>query len=152
MLHFRFEAIKNALPEEIDQFRTAASAEGFGFVERLIDDFESGANRFSQPGECLCMVCRADTFIGVGGINIDPYAANSAIGRVRRFYISPEARRLGAGQALLKHLEMCAAATFESLRLRTTNPVAALFYESQGYERVNGDDAVTHVKKLSNPL
>ena len=38
------------LPEQIVELEKQASKEGFAFVQRLIDEYQSAKNRFDQPG------------------------------------------------------------------------------------------------------
>lgn len=70
-------------------------AEGFDHVRRLIAHWEDGSNRFERLGEKLFGAFHEDALIGVGGLNIDPYAGDPAIGRVRHLYVLPNHRRHG---------------------------------------------------------
>ncbi|MCX6758655.1 MAG: hypothetical protein NTX14_03035 [Candidatus Nealsonbacteria bacterium] len=44
-----------------------AKQEGFRFVQKTIDEWVDGANRFSKPGEILWGVFRGGQCIGIGG-------------------------------------------------------------------------------------
>ncbi|NLN58481.1 MAG: GNAT family N-acetyltransferase, partial [Gammaproteobacteria bacterium] len=44
------------LPAQIQTLAKHAAQEGFDFVHRLIEEWESGKNRFDQPGEFLLFV------------------------------------------------------------------------------------------------
>ena len=41
------------LPPDLDPLVQASLAEGFGFLERLREEWTSGANRFARPGEVV---------------------------------------------------------------------------------------------------
>jgi aminoglycoside 6'-N-acetyltransferase len=120
-----------------------AEAHGFEFVRRLVADYASGANRFDKPGEALFGVFDGVALIGVGGLNVDHYADDPAVGRVRHVYVRAAHRRKGAGRALLTSIMSAAAPTCKTLRLRTNTAEGARFYESLGFERVDDGDA-TH--------
>jgi len=62
--------IKNvidALPDGIDALRAEARAEGFLFVERLAEKWESGDIRFDRPGEALLAAFVDETLAGSAG-------------------------------------------------------------------------------------
>lgn len=87
--------------------------------------------------------------VGVGGLNIDPYANRLDTGRIRRLYVIQEARRQGVGTGLVSAIESTAlAGGFSRLYLRTHDPSSARFYETLGYEPVPDDPRKTHRRAL----
>ena len=136
------------LPQDIDVLAREARADGYGFIDRLIDDFRRAQNTFSLPGEALFEARSDGALAGVGGINVDPHGASGATGRIRRLYVRSEQRGVGVGRSLMKAIESHARATFAELRLHTDNPDAASFYESLGYKAVADVPRITHVKRL----
>jgi hypothetical protein len=50
---------------------------GFRAIQRLIDDWNSGTNQFSQPGEALFVAQWHDRTVGICGLNIDTLCCNS---------------------------------------------------------------------------
>ena len=121
-------------PDDLAELAEMAMAEGYRFVVRLVDELTSGANRFDREGETLIIASEpTGRLVGVAGRNIDPYAGDPAIGRVRRFYVDPGMRRQGTGRLLLDQIVAGAAGHFEALRVRTANPGAAAFYEVCGF-------------------
>lgn len=106
---------------------------GFRFLERLVSDYQSGANTFQKPGEMLLGAYNGETLIGVAGINDDPYSQNEKAGRIRRFYVSKEHRRQGAGELQLRTLLKKADDFFDVAVLRTDTNEAALFYKRAGF-------------------
>ena len=64
----------------LDSLVKEAKDEGRQFVQRTIDDWHSGANRFDMAGEQLWGLASGATLIGIGGLNSDPYTEKSATG------------------------------------------------------------------------
>lgn len=141
-----------SLPVEISELASLAADEGFRHLQRLIEDFESGANTFSAPGEILCevRVQKACTWhlAGIGGLNVDPFKPDGRTGRIRRVYIHPHFRRRGLGRLLMAALEQHARGHFGQLLLFTTDANAAEFYTQLGYQSVHDHTRVSHRKQL----
>lgn len=95
------------LPHDIQGLVLESQSEGFRFLQRLIDEFDSVVNRFNGPGETLLAVRDNDTLIAIGGLN-----NCNGVGRLRRFYVSKKYRRAGVGRRLLKQLESDASHSF----------------------------------------
>lgn len=133
----------------IESLVEESKQEGFEFVQRAIDGWNSGANRFSQTGEGLWGLISGTELIGIGGLNIDPYVEDAGTGRVRHMYIRQAYRRKGCGALLMKTIIKRAQLHFRILRLFTSNPAAAAFYEQLGFEHLPGHK-VSHILSLSN--
>lgn len=70
MERFEIRQIKNPLDAGLAHLVEASKKEGFRFLQRLIDDYNKGTNRFNKPGEILYGVFKADgTLIAIGGLN-----------------------------------------------------------------------------------
>ena len=121
---------------------------GLRLLERLLDEWLRGGNRFNRPGEALWIAREDRRVVGVCGLNIDPYVNSRRVGRVRRLYVSMARRRRGIGRQLVERLITAARGTFGQLRLRTSNPAAARFYETLGFRRLVGGVQFTHVLNL----
>jgi hypothetical protein len=67
----------------LQELRAESSREGFRFIERLCDEWASGANRFNDSGEALFLAVVDGQVVGVCGLNRDPYTSAPNIGRVR---------------------------------------------------------------------
>ncbi|HEY9126885.1 MAG TPA: GNAT family N-acetyltransferase [Acidobacteriaceae bacterium] len=135
---------KITLPVEgIALLQKEARAEGYDFLERLLDEWASGANRFDRPGEVLMGCFSHRELIGMGGLTIDPYAGSSHVGRIRRVYIRAEWRNRGAGGMLVRKLVEKAREGFRCVRLRAENTDAARLYERLGFEPIL-DPHATH--------
>ncbi|GAA5181990.1 GNAT family N-acetyltransferase [Acinetobacter kookii] len=138
------------LPEQIKELAKQAQQEGFQFVDRLIEEFESGKNRFDQPGEFLLLGYHDDKLVACGGLNQqwNENEIDSRIGRVRRFYVLPEYRKHGVGKQLLQQLEKEARANFSALCLNTDTKNAAHFYQKQNYVFVENHPNYSYFKYL----
>src|SRR5256886_16923822 len=74
---------------------------GLRFVRRLVEEWGTSANRFDRSGEALFAASVDGQLVGVCGLNIDPYAADDRIGRLRHLYVRPAFRRRGVGRRLV---------------------------------------------------
>jgi GNAT superfamily N-acetyltransferase len=135
------------LPLQIFDLEREASAQGFNFLRRLIEEWSSGSNRFDRAGECLLIAADNGDIVGVAGLNVDPYATSPDTARLRRLYVANDYRRRGIGEALVGAITQGAYPTFRVVRLSTDTIAAAMFYERLGFSAVVGETA-THVKVL----
>ena len=123
--------------------------EGFQFLRRLVDDYDAGRVRFDGPGETLLGAYRGSELIAVGGVTVDPYSADSAVGRIRHVYVRRSERRAGVGRHLLAALEAHARGHFRALVLRTDAAAATRFYVALGYAPLPPGGTATHRRELS---
>lgn len=119
--------------------------EGFRFVRRFYDDYISGANRFNHEGEALFVAKLAGQIVGICGLNRDPYIMDSNVGRVRRLYVHPNARRRAIGKQLVYHVIQEAAHYYKTLTLRTDSANADAFYRALGFSKSQTYADATHV-------
>ena len=120
-----------------------ATAEGLSFVERTRAEWATGVNRFDGAGECFFLAVSGDQTVGMCGLNLDPYLDEPAVGRLRHLYVHPQHRRAQIGRALVAACLSGAPASFDRVRLRTTNPAADRLYRRLGFEAVE-DPSATH--------
>jgi ribosomal protein S18 acetylase RimI-like enzyme len=125
--------------------------ESFGsrIVRRLVEEWGNGTNRFDRPGEALFGAWVNGRLVGVCGLNVDPYAGNERVGRVRHLYVLSAFRRSGVGRQLVVHVIQAARGRFDDLRLRTNNPAAARLYQTLGFRSCDDGGDYTHVAKLA---
>lgn len=126
-----------------------STAAGHRFVQRLVEEWEDGSNRFDRLGEALFVANVAGKLVGVCGLNRDPYTADDRVGRVRHLYVLAAVRRRGIGRQLLEHVRTTAREHFQVLRLRTNTEAAARFYEDIGFDRCPDETDCTHRLQLS---
>lgn len=132
--------------EGLDRLRADAHADGHMIVDRLVDDWGSGANRFDRAGELLLGAYSEMQLAGIGGLNLDPYARDDACGRLRHIAVARSQRRKGVGRALVGAL-IDGATVFDRIRLRTFSADAAALYEGMGFGRI-ADPFATHELRL----
>jgi GNAT superfamily N-acetyltransferase len=135
-------------PDRLADLVEESEKAGYRFVRRLVDDWESGSNRYAQPGEALFAAILGGRIVGVCGLNCDPYRGGGRVGRVRHLYVAVEFRRRGIGGLLVAMVVRTARDTFEQLRLRTHSEPAARFYERLGFQRCDGETECTHTLEL----
>jgi hypothetical protein len=118
--------------------------QGFEFVTRLVTEYLAGINQFRRPGEVLFGVYCEQQLIAIGGLNRDPYAQESEIGRVRHVYVLAAWRNQGIGKQLVARIIQEARPYFHVLTLRTFTRPAAEFYEAIGFKTEPEIDNATH--------
>jgi GNAT superfamily N-acetyltransferase len=136
-----------ALGDGIAPLVLEADREGYAFMQRLEQDWRSGANRFDRAGEALFGAFSGERLVGVGGLNRDPYVRTEGIGRLRHLYVAFHARRRGVGRLLVERIIAEARGSFAVLRLRTLSADAAAFYRRLGFIETD-EDAATHVMRI----
>jgi GNAT superfamily N-acetyltransferase len=119
-----------------------AREEGFGFLDRLIHEWQSGENRFEKDGEVLYGVFVGDELIATGGMTRQGVAR----GRVRRVYVHPDYRRRGVASRLLDVILEFARLHYPEVVLYTNTERASRFYERLGFvpESPDWPDRATH--------
>lgn len=122
------------LPPGIRTLRDEADNDGVRNMGLLIDEWDSGAERFEAPGEALFAALDGDTLIGIGGVTVESGADAM---RMRRLYVLGDWRKRGAGRALA---QMMIAKGLESADFLTCNArattTAAKFWEAMGFTPV----------------
>jgi len=136
----------SGITPQIRELETEAVAEGFRFLTRLIAEWESGANRFDQQGECLFGAFHNGRLLAIGGLSCDPFAGPDT-GRLRRVYVARASRGQNVGKALVQQLLELACEHFRVVRLSTDTPEGAAFYLRCGFRPIQ-DDFATHMKSL----
>jgi ribosomal protein S18 acetylase RimI-like enzyme len=127
-----------------------ARADGRVMVDRFIQEWNEGRNRFDGPGERGYVASLDGEVRGLCGLNRDPFVNDASVGRVRRLYVATTHRRAGIGTALVDRLVADARGVFEWLHVRTHDPAASAFYKARGFERVSGDAECTHRRRLQS--
>jgi GNAT superfamily N-acetyltransferase len=128
----------------LDELRSEARDGGYDFVETLINEWASGANRFEAPGEILYGHLDHGLLVAVGGLTIDPFDGQPHTGRIRRVYVRSAWRNKGIGRALVSALVEHAGKNFRCVHLRAENADAARLYESMGFAPID-NPAATHI-------
>ena len=143
------ERLEDLPVDRLADLVAASEQEGLRFVRRLAEEWATGQNRFDRPGEALFGALLDTRLVGVCGLNVDPYAGEPTIGRVRHLYVLTAHRGQGVGRGLVEAVVAAARGAFTTLRLSTGNPAAARLYESLGFRRHAGDTHCTHRLRIA---
>lgn len=135
--------IKDLLNEDIEELRNESKKEGYNLIEKLINDFISGKNKFNKPGEALIVYEVGGKIIGVCGLNIDP--ADPERGRMRRLYVLPQYRKKGIGRELVQELIDHSTKNFKSVSVNIGNFDISKFYEGLGFKKYDKEEGITHL-------
>lgn len=92
------------LPKTLEVLCQEAAEEGFRFMDKLAKEWKKGRNRFDAPGEILLGAFLNNELVAVDGLNIDPYANDVGMARLRHLYVLKQARRQGVAAALVRRL------------------------------------------------
>jgi len=135
------------LPRDIEALRAESIKDGFRFIDKLKIEWQSAANRFDKPGEALIGAFQNERLVAVCGLNVDPYAGDDAVGRLRHLYVLKIARRQGIASAMVGHLLGIAQVSFACVRLFTDTRQAATFYEAIGFSPIASPTA-SHILQI----
>lgn len=136
-----------AFHPHMETLRAEAAGEGFRFMDNLIGDWLSGANRFDRPGEHFLGAFQATGLLAVCGLNRDPFTDQDGVGRLRHLYVRKSARRRGVASMLVHQLLTEAEKDFYLVRLRTDTRGAATFYAGHGFVPIV-DRTASHAKSI----
>ncbi len=143
------------LPAGLDDLAIEATAAGIRNVGTLIQQWESGDNRFNREGEALIIAVASGRVqsdfasqsgvaaVGVGGLSQCPDVPGAL--RVRRFYVATAWRRRGIARAIALRLISTGFAHTETLTCNARASAAAPpFWEHLGFEPTDRP-GITHV-------
>ncbi|MGZ7149094.1 GNAT family N-acetyltransferase [Bacillus sp. BC08] len=148
MKDIRIQQIEDLMIYKHDYLVQESKEEGFNFLEKLISEYENKINTFNKTGECLYGIFQGEKLIGIGGLNEDPYTENNKIGRLRRFYISKDYRRIRLGNLLLNRLLSHAEKYFKVVVLHTDTKQGGAFYTANGFVKGEFYKGSSHYKVL----
>ncbi|MES5866250.1 GNAT family N-acetyltransferase [Bacillus cereus group sp. RP32] len=148
MKDIHIQQIEDLMKYEHDYLVQESKEEGFNFLIKLISEYENKINIFNKTGECLYGIFQGEKLIGIGGLNEDPYSENNKNGRLRRFYISKDYRRVGLGNLLLNRLLLHAEKYFKVVVLHTDTKQGDAFYSANGFVKEKLFKGSSHYKLL----
>jgi GNAT superfamily N-acetyltransferase len=126
--------VVESLPDGFDVILQAAASEGVRNMAMLAEQWDSGEQRFDEPGTLFAALVDGD-LAGVGGVAVEPAAGEPAM-RMRRLYVLPAFRRFGVGRRLAAAMMQQG---FQATPLLTVNAAASeaapAFWEAMGFER-----------------
>jgi GNAT superfamily N-acetyltransferase len=134
-----------SMPLDLPRLRAEAKADGYGFIERLHQDWQQGRQRFDAPGEILIVASVGGDEAAVGGLTIDPAVADAL--RVRRFYVRPAWRGSGLGRQLAEKLIEHATGFTPLLTVNAGTEAAGSFWLRMGFV-ASRTPGITHQRQL----
>ncbi|MBO0992881.1 GNAT family N-acetyltransferase [Bacillus sp. SD088] len=135
---------------DLDTLIDDSLSEGYKFINRLVDEYKAGSNRFDKKGEALYIAILGGEVVGIGGLNIDPYLSLPDVGRVRHLYVLQKCRGNRVGKKLINKIIDEARKHFRTLRLSATdNPVANNLYITCGFSEVEDVYKASHILEIS---
>jgi GNAT superfamily N-acetyltransferase len=145
--HTRLEPVIGELPADFTIIQEEARGEGYRFVDRLANEWVSGAIRFSRAGEMLLAAYVGTALAGIGGVTVDPVVPDAL--RMRRFYVRTPFRKRGIGRKLA---EILLERAFHTVSVVTVNagPGSNPFWERLGFIP-DIRDGHTHALRLLQP-
>lgn len=138
----RIFPVIDRLPDGFAVLADEATAEGFRHMQRLADEWQSGALRFSAPGERLLAAAIGGDLAAIGGISRDPVVGDAL--RMRRFYVRAHFRRRGIARDLARVLIDQVADAARPITVAAGTKEAPAFWESLGFAP-DARDGHTHV-------
>ncbi|ADY22095.1 GNAT family N-acetyltransferase [Bacillus paranthracis] len=148
MKDIHIQQIEDLMIYEHNYLVQESKEEGFNFLIKLKSEYKNKTNTFNKTGECLYGIFQEGKLIGIGGLNEDPYSENNKIGRLRRFYIAKDYRRIGLGNLLLKQLLSHAEKYFKVVVLHTDTKQGDAFYIANGFVKGKLFKGSSHYKVL----
>ncbi len=135
----------------LDQILTESKKYGYGMIERLITEWESGMTDFSDENEAYFAYEEHGEILGVGGINEEPYLRIKEYGRMRHLYVLKQWRRKGIGKGIVNATIEFAKDHYNLMTLMTPKDGSAdAFYESIGFKKCDSLERVSHTLVLSD--
>lgn len=144
----RIEKLQDLPPDRVGDLLADSEAAGSRIVRRLVDEWADRTNRFDRPGEALFAAWIAGRLVGVCGLNVDPYAGDDRVGRVRHLYVLTSVRGRGVGRQLVALVIDRARERFDRLHLRTNNEAAARLYVAMGFRAGDEGNTFSHALEL----
>lgn len=146
---FSLERVSELFTTEIQHLVTEATEEGHLFMQRLVEEYEYGQNRFDKAAEALFVARLDERIVGVCGLNLDPYERDPDVGRVRHLFVEQSVRKMGIARALVSEVVREAASHYRVLLLRTSNPAADQLYRSLGFSTSTVYHHATHQMRFT---
>lgn len=143
-MDIRIARVEAEMPAGFEALRAAASAEGFGFLDRLAVHWRAGAYD-GDARACVLGAWLGDELAAIGAQTPDDYDPHPQHRRLRHFYVAPQWRHSGVGRALAAALTADAFSVAPRLHLRATHAVSMVFWDAMGFVRVARPDR-THEK------
>lgn len=137
--------LTDALPDDFEALRNEASAEAYGFIEGLREEWLAGRYGGEDDRFAAFAAFHEGELAGIGALTPDPYDSEPNLLRVRHVYVRPLHRGAGIGRTLAAALIQQGLALAPRLSLRAAGPQAAAFWEANGFRPDSGGTRRSHL-------
>ena len=122
-----------ALPDDLPALQDEAAAEGYRFVEGILEEWDAGRYAGEDERNTLLAVYREGVLAAIGAVAPDPYDPAPDLLRIRHVYVRPGNRREGVGRVLASALIQQGLALAPRLSLNAADAGASAFWEAMGF-------------------
>lgn len=137
--------LSEALPDDLHLLQDEAAAEGYRFVEGILEEWDAGHYQADDERNTLLVVYREGVLAAIGAVTPDPYDPAPDLLRLRHVYVRPEYRREGVGRALASALIQQGLALAPRLSLNAADAGASAFWEAMGFRPDSGGTRRSHL-------
>lgn len=125
--------VGDALPDDLPKLQDEAAAEGYRFVEGILEEWDAGRYAGEDERNTLLAVYREGVLAAIGAVTPDPYDPAPDLLRLRHVYVRPDNRREGVGRVLAGALIQQGLALAPRLSLNAADAGASAFWEAMGF-------------------
>jgi GNAT superfamily N-acetyltransferase len=137
--------LSETLPDDLPALQAEAAAEGYRFVEGILEEWSAGRYVSGDERNTLFALYRDGVLAAVGALTPDPYDPAPDLLRIRHVYVRPEHRRGGVGRTLASALIQQGLALAPRLSLNAADAGASAFWEAMGFQPDAGGTRRTHL-------
>jgi len=137
--------VGEALPDDLPALQDEAAAEGYRFVEGILEEWDAGRYAGEDERNTLLAVYREGVLAAIGAVTPDPYDPAPDLLRIRHVYVRPGNRRAGVGRVLASALVQQGLALAPRLSLNAADAGASAFWEAMGFRPDRGGTRRSHL-------
>jgi GNAT superfamily N-acetyltransferase len=137
--------VGEALPDDLPALQDEAAAEGYRFVEGILEEWDAGRYAGEDERNTLLAVYREGVLAAIGAVTPDPYDPAPDLLRIRHVYVRPGSRREGVGRVLASALIQQGLALAPRLSLNAADAGAGAFWEAMGFRPDTAGPRRTHL-------
>lgn len=137
--------LSETLPDDLPALQDEAAAEGYRFVEGILEEWDAGRYATDDERNTLLAVYREGVLAAIGAVTPDPYDPAPDLLRVRHVYVRPANRREGVGRVLAGALIQQGLALAPRLSLNAADAGASAFWEAMGFRPDRGGTRRSHL-------
>lgn len=137
--------LSEVLPDDLPALQDEAAAEGYRFVEGILEEWDAGRYQAGDERNTLLAVYREGVLAAIGAVTPDPYDPAPDLLRIRHVYVRPANRREGVGRVLASALIQQGLALAPRLSLNAADAGASTFWEAMGFQRDSSGTRRSHL-------